>query len=235
LTSSPKKFRGVVFDLFGTLVDEDAAGVRESLLDIARLLRMPEALLMHAWRESREQRNTGELGRDPREMFEHLCALVGVSPKPDTLDEAVNRYVNKRRSGLAPREGVIETLENLKKQKITTAVVSNCSNELPDVWPLSELGPHFNVAIFSAAVGVMKPDPAIFKMALDQLKLKANQCLYIGDGGDGELIAARETGMETVMIKVPYHDPGLYGQHEGAQTWDGPRIESIEELPGLLG
>ena len=137
MASQRKKYRAIVFDLFGTLVDEDATRVRQTLVDIARLLRMPEALLMHAWRESRGRRNTGQFGRDPREMFDNLCTLVGVSPPSDMRDEAVNRYVNGRREGLTPREGVITTLESLKKQKIAAAVISNCSIELAEIWPTS--------------------------------------------------------------------------------------------------
>jgi putative hydrolase of the HAD superfamily len=49
--------------------------------------------------------------------------------------------------------------------------------------------------VFSFAVGVVKPDPRIYLNAIEQLGVKPEDALYIGDGGDDELAGAQRAGL----------------------------------------
>jgi len=48
-----------------------------------------------------------------------------------------------------------------------------------------------------------KPDPRIYHLALERLKVKPQDCLYVGDGSSHELTGARKVGMHPVQIHVP--------------------------------
>ena len=63
----------------------------------------------------------------------------------------------------------------------------------------SPLYPYFDVALISYEQGICKPDPEMFRRMTEQLDVKADECLYVGDGGSRELYAAREAGMHPVQ------------------------------------
>ena len=65
------------------------------------------------------------------------------------------------------------------------------------------MNPFFETAIFSCAVGLKKPDPRIYQMATEQLKVKPEDCLYIGDGSSQELTGALKIGMHPVWLRIP--------------------------------
>jgi putative hydrolase of the HAD superfamily len=66
----------------------------------------------------------------------------------------------------------------------------------------------FDLIIVSEEAGIKKPDRRIFEMALVQLQLKAEQCIYIGDHPVNDIEGAAKVGMETIWMKVnqPWKD-----------------------------
>ena len=63
----------------------------------------------------------------------------------------------------------------------------------------SVLYPFFDAACLSFDEGIQKPDPAIFERCIEKLGVKADECLYVGDGGSYELEAAQTFGMQAVQ------------------------------------
>ena len=68
----------------------------------------------------------------------------------------------------------------------------------------TSLAPLFDVTVLSFEVGLTKPDVRIYEIAAQQLRDSPKQCLYIGDGSDGELSGVSNTGMTAVLIRAPY-------------------------------
>jgi putative hydrolase of the HAD superfamily len=60
----------------------------------------------------------------------------------------------------------------------------------------------------SALVGVEKPDPAIFRAALDALGVAPGEALYVGDLYDVDVVGARAAGMEAVLLLPDTTAPG---------------------------
>jgi FMN phosphatase YigB (HAD superfamily) len=91
-----------------------------------------------------------------------------------------------------------------------------------------QVGPGGGVAveclIDSGAVGVMKPDPRIFRIALDALALTPDEAWYVGDMPGIDVVGARRAGIRPFLI-----DP--FGLHQHA---DYDRIESLRHLARLL-
>ena len=63
----------------------------------------------------------------------------------------------------------------------------------------SPLYPLFDAAMISYEQGLLKPDPEIYRQALQALGTKAEECLYVGDGGSHELDGARSLGMQAIQ------------------------------------
>lgn len=94
---------------------------------------------------------------------------------------------------------IIKLVENLKSN-YKLAVLSNSDalgvkNCFKNGW-----FSHFDYLILSHEVGIIKPDKRIYKIALDKLNLKAQDCLFIDDVED-ILKPARKMGMETILFK----------------------------------
>ncbi|MFX1478183.1 MAG: HAD family hydrolase [Promethearchaeota archaeon] len=87
---------------------------------------------------------------------------------------------------------VIPVLEYLKRSK-TIALVSNFDHP-PYIYSLLSdlrIKHFFDSIIISSEVGVKKPDPLIFKFALEQTNLKPSEVCYVGDTKEDMIAAAR--------------------------------------------
>jgi putative hydrolase of the HAD superfamily len=80
------------------------------------------------------------------------------------------------------------------------------------------------VVVDSEVVGVEKPDPAIFGIALDALSLPPDECLYVGDTVHFDVNGARAAGLRPVHL-----DPYRLCPHS-----DHPHLGSLAELAQAL-
>jgi putative hydrolase of the HAD superfamily len=87
-------------------------------------------------------------------------------------------------------------------------------------------GPGTNVEVIvdSTVVGVSKPNPEIFRFALEAMDLRAEQCLYVGDAYRYDVIGASRAGLQAL-----HFDP--YELHDGAAH---ARTHSLDRLADLL-
>lgn len=63
----------------------------------------------------------------------------------------------------------------------------------------SELFPCFDAIYLSYEQGIQKPDEEIFQRCMNGFSVKAEECIYVGDGGSNELEAARKLGMKVAQ------------------------------------
>lgn len=120
-------------------------------------------------------------------------------------------------------EGTGAALDRLSQAGYRLGVVSNADGRVEDLIETVGLRHHFEFVLDSGAVGVEKPDPAIFRMAVDRLGLEPRQCLYVGDLYPVDVVGARNAGLRAVLV-----DP--FGRMEGAVD----RVTSVRELPDYL-
>jgi len=107
-------------------------------------------------------------------------------------------------------------------------VVSNFYGNVAAICAEAGLGESLALIIDSARVGLSKPDPAIFRLALAGLKLLPEQVIFVGDSYERDMIPSRELGMRTVWLKGP--NPRI---PENAGPVDAC-IGSLTELEELL-
>lgn len=99
------------------------------------------------------------------------------------------------------REPVVERALALKATGVKTAVVTNNIKEFGEGWrkmvPVGEL---FDAVIDSSAVGVRKPDPRIYHLALDALGGVAPEAAVLVDDAPGNIVAAQAIGIRGVLV-----------------------------------
>ena len=104
--------------------------------------------------------------------------------------------------GGGARETVVAATRSLRERGLRTALVTNNAREFSAGWrsliPIAEL---FDAVIDSSEVGVRKPDPAIFGLALRELGgIAPEQAIFLDDF-PGNVAAARRLGMHGVLVE----------------------------------
>lgn len=141
--------------------------------------------------------------------------------------QAVEIRLRLTRSALTPRPDAIATFEMLKANGFKIGLLSNCSIEIPIVWPESEFAQWFDSTVFSARERIKKPAKAIYHLACDRLGVAPRDCLYVADGENFELAAAREVGMHAILIKTAESHSEVRRE---AREWQGASISALTEL-----
>jgi putative hydrolase of the HAD superfamily len=203
------------------------------LKDVANLRGVPFETFRQPWRASGVERNMGGF-QSMEEQLAYVSAVLEYTPSATLLAETASRYTESRRLNLQPRTSLVETLQELQSVDLLRGLICNCSFVDRNLFPGSEIAPHIDVPVLSDDVGLLKPDPRIFQLACKRLGLQPEDCLYVGDGGSNELTAAKEAGMNSVLIRVPYHDGPAGNELREGEHWTGPRITSIPEVMALL-
>ncbi|HWW86164.1 MAG TPA: HAD-IA family hydrolase [Vicinamibacterales bacterium] len=98
-------------------------------------------------------------------------------------------------------EDIAAIIEELRRQGLRLAVVSNCFAEDVRAWPTWPLAREFQCAVFSYAVGVAKPDPRMYLTATRRLAVEPGATVFIGDGGDDELAGAERVGLRAFRAR----------------------------------
>lgn len=134
------------------------------------------------------------------------------------------RFVGDARTGLARNRGLLAALGARYK----LGIVSNFYGNLSAVCEEALLSPFFRVVVDSAQVGVGKPDPRIFRLALDRLALAARQVVFVGDSAPRDMAGARAAGLQHIWL-VAAPAPPLAPCCPGDQV-----IHSLRDLEALL-
>ena len=227
------RFAAVIFDLFGTLVDLfPYQEYQHELREMAKVLCAPPDDLVRLWRDTWEERATGAIPT-LEAIIEHLCHTLGLQPTEAQLAAAARIRLALTQRNLTPRRDAVATLEWLKTSGVKTGLISDCTCEVPLLWPATPFAPLIEAPVFSCAVGLKKPAPQIYEIACERLGVRPEDCLYVGDGSSRELTGAAAVGMTPVLIRVPHEDTHEALRYE-AEDWEGPMIRALSEVRGLL-
>ena len=137
------------------------------------------------------------------------------------------------RLALRPRPDAVTTLRQLKEQSYKIGLLSNCSIEIPILWPETAFADLFKSPVFSSRERLKKPDPRIFHLACERIGVMPERCLYIADGEDHELTAAAKVGLHPVLIRTSSQE--IRGElHQETREWQGTTIGSLLEVLELV-
>ena len=101
-------------------------------------------------------------------------------------------------------EQIVARIRDLRAAGYRTGLITNNLREAGDQWrakvPLDEL---FDVVIDSSAVGLRKPNPAIFHLALEQLGgIEPGRALFLDDH-PGNVAGAQAAGLQALLVDDP--------------------------------
>lgn len=229
----PGTARAVLFDLYNTLVRGGSVVERDAVsAAMATDLGVDPTAFADLMRATFDERCRGSLG-DLANTVRTLAARLGAKPGDLAISSAVRRRLILTQALLDPAISTLDVLDEMLADGWLLGLVSDASAETPQLWPTSPLSERIAVAVFSCQIGVRKPDPAIYRAATGGLGVAAQACVYVGDGGSGELAGATALGMTAVMLR-PQTDGEASAASDDCEPWGGPRIASLSELPAFL-
>lgn len=123
-----------------------------------------------------------------------------------------------------PVPGAAATLTSLRNQGLRLAVISNAEGRVAMDLEAAGLAKYFETIVDSHHVGVSKPDPRIFGIAMERLSATAAESVYVGDLYGIDVNGARAAGLSAVLLD----------RWQLQSEVDCPRIERLSELEGVL-
>ncbi len=123
-----------------------------------------------------------------------------------------------------PLPGARDVVKGLREDGYRVGVVSNSDGTVADALDTAGFGGLFELIIDSGNVGVSKPDPAIFGVALDELAVPADRVWYVGDSHFHDVGGARAAGLQAAVLIDPL----------GLGPPDQLSVRSIAGLPDLV-
>jgi len=123
--------------------------------------------------------------------------------------------------------GLVDSLVSLRAAGVKVAVVSNSEGKLREFFEKLDLMRGVDFVVDSGVVGVEKPDPRIFRVALDRFGVPASQALHLGDNFVTDVGGARAAGLRVALIDPFDH---LAGRHA-----DVARVSGVAEVAEAIG
>lgn len=157
-------------------------------------------------------------------MYSLLCRKLGIDVDAEKIAMRVYDEFGRANRWRA-FDDVAPALERLRARGIKTGLISNWDRRLAGLFDGLGLMPLIDTVVSSAEVGLHKPDPRIFELALERLEVAAAHSVHVGDHYYADMVGAGSVGMLPVLID----------RHGGEQQGRVAFIRTLDELDGILG
>lgn len=189
----------VLLDLYDTLVGADRDAIASGRRRGAEMAGVDPSCLLAQWSGSLNARSLGRLGLPRDELRQLLAACDAVAVEDGLLDGLVELEAANWRQDARLYDDVLPALAALRREGCRLAIVSNCSWQTSAVLEATGLIGEVEAAVLSYQVGIMKPDPAILRLAAERLASDQARTVLVDDLV-ANLDAARTIGMTTVLV-----------------------------------
>lgn len=188
--------KAVIFDMFETLITHYQCPLYFGA-QMAEDAGISEEKFQALWRPTEHDRTIGKMSFE--DVVEKI--LRGNNCYSEKLMKKIveKRVATKEECFRHLHPEIIPMLSKLKEKGMYIGLISNCFSEEVDVIRRSELFPYFDEVYLSYEQGVGKPDVEIFQRCMKGFGVKAEECVYVGDGGSQELETAEKLGMNAAQ------------------------------------
>ncbi|GBD16660.1 Pyrimidine 5'-nucleotidase YjjG [bacterium HR26] len=143
------------------------------------------------------------------------------------IERAIQAYISDRFIDLCLFDEAIEVVRAVQQCALTGLVTNGPSQIQREKLRRLGIADLFPIVIISEEVGVAKPDPAIFRLALDRAGVPPSQSAFIGDNPEIDIAGAQAAG----LMSIWYNRQG--------RPWPGGRppdaeVRTLRELLPLL-
>jgi HAD superfamily hydrolase (TIGR01509 family) len=211
--------RAVLFDLDDTLFDH-----RESAAEALRRVQAAHECFRRVPFDEFEKLHSAlleelhpqvlnarmEMDEARRERFRRLFKRCGMPASDEVCATTASRYRTDYMEARRAVAGAASLVAAVRSRAKVGIVSNNMLQEQRDKLEFCGLSAHVDALIVSEEAGVAKPDPAIFRMALDALDVTADQSVMLGDSWSADVVGAQAAGIRVVWfnpLRNPSPDP----------------------------
>lgn len=218
--------RAAVFDAYGTLFDVASASerAREALGErwqpLAELWRAKQ--LQYTWLRSLMGRHV-DFWHVTGDALDFAMESLGIE------DAALRARLMSLYERLGAYPEARPALEALRKARVKIAILSNGSPRmLAAAVEAAGLAPLVDSVLSVEAVGIYKPSPSVYRLALDRLHLWPNEILFVSANG-WDACGAKASGMRVAWCNRTAQP------RERIPEPPDVVVRSLAELPALVG
>jgi putative hydrolase of the HAD superfamily len=245
------QIKAIGFDLFNTLITAEPHAVDEALRRLIHsLVESGIAIESDAFSKAHMEaalrllEETKRDGRETHNRFWISAALetqgYDVPPDDPRIAAGVDAYFSifLERCHLIP--GTREVLRRLC-ESYCLGLLSNFTHAPAAMGIIDQvdIASFFDVILISGAVGYRKPHPFIFRRLVDQMGVKKNEVLYVGDDPEADIAGARRAGIQPVWTTCVQDQniraaPSVLSVSSQEVDINVPRFSTWEEFFSLL-
>ncbi|HET6350766.1 MAG TPA: HAD-IIIA family hydrolase [Coriobacteriia bacterium] len=156
-------------------------------------------------------------------MYSLLCRKLGIDAAAEEIAQRVyEEFGDPQR--WKPYADVEPAFRRLKDAGVKVGLISNWDRRLPRIMEGLGLASYVDVTVVSAEVGLRKPDPRIFELALQQADVVPERAAHVGDHHYADIVGANAVGMTAVLID----------RHGGPCVEPGAFVRTLDDLEKAL-
>lgn len=212
--------QALLFDLYETLVEPEWQTLRAGREALARAAGVEPGVLLPHWQRTHEGRMRGTWGGLEGDLTQILSGWQ-TDVQADLVRALVEMEMGNWARGVRPYPEVLDQLARLRAAGYQLAIVSNASHEAASVIEGLGLDRLVDAVVVSCRMGALKPEPAIFQAALDQLGVAPERALLVDD------VAANLDGGAVLGVR------GALMNRTGKPLEEAPRYPVIRSLVDL--
>ncbi|MHB8481677.1 MAG: HAD family hydrolase [Nitrospiria bacterium] len=237
--------RGILFDLYGTLIDiETDESLEEIYRGIAHYLTY-HGVYLHRWevrdryyyimKQQKSPRGEKYPEIDVEDIWDVFLEQEGIKVTPARRELArtlaqLYRGISCKRLQLYP--DIKRVLDDLKG-RYRMAIISDAQPcfALPEIRAVG-LDGYFHPIIISANYGFRKPDSRLFGKALEFMKLSPSEVIYVGNDMFRDIYGANLLGIKTIFVNS---NQGVKSYENVTPSYIATRFEEVLKIVNALG
>jgi putative hydrolase of the HAD superfamily len=205
--------KAVIFDLWSTLAYNDVdTSVISTITKMAEIKddgaeshrRIEESFMLRRY-------------KSVKDGMEDFCRHFG---KSERLAPELATVWSEEKLNIKIFDDVLPALKSLGK-KYKLGLISNTQSFALEFFRDRKFFGNFDYVCLSCDVGLLKPDPEIFRLALRKLGVRPDEAVMVGDSLRSDVLGAEAVGIRGVLIKRPLRKkPGFHeaGTHRNTIT-----------------
>lgn len=235
----------LLFDLVGTLVDEESDyEALDAAMDAARSrfkIEEPASALSGDFSLAlmeilRAEDPDGEGGGAPaefvpfedaaKEIFAAVLEVRGIVATPADAEWFWATFVQVQKKILRLHEDAKRGLQWAKKHGYKVWILTDADEYLVrDILPATGLPELYDGVVCAGEAGYPKPEPALFRLALERAGIPPSRAIMIGDSYERDVLGARGAGLPRAV---------LVDRHRARTIDDVPVITTLDALPAAI-
>jgi HAD superfamily hydrolase (TIGR01509 family) len=152
-----------------------------------------------------------------------MLNLTGLATRglPAVLDALWVQHEHHNFWSMVP-DDLPEALDGARAGGLRVAVVSNSEGKLAQLLEKLDVLRRIDLVVDSGVVGIEKPDPRIFSVALEHFGVPPSRALHLGDTYASDVVGARAAGLRVALVDPHEH---FLGRHA-----DVPRVPGASQV-----